>query len=242
MSRRPAAEVGTAYFPVADVPPNGNRPASPARSEQRLRALPRRRRPAMLALAVALAGAGVLVSVTVYGQASHLRPVVVITTAVPSGAVISAGDVGTADVRVPAGIPIFPAAQLSQVIGQSAAEPLHPGTLLAPADLATAQPPGPGQVLIAVAVKPESLPASGLAPGDEVLFVATPGDQGQPGSATGGSALSASVPSVVEAVDEVTDADGFDVVDLLVGDQLGQAVAAQASTGEFALIVTKRND
>jgi hypothetical protein len=245
VSGQPPAGIGTAYFPTADVPPNGNAangraPAVSPPGPGRLRNLPRRRRPAVLALAVALAGAGALIGTTVYAQASHQVPVVVVTAAVPAGAVITSGDVGTADVAVPAGVPVIPAAQLSQVSGQTAAEPLQPGMLLAPAQLTTARPPGPGQVLVPVPLKPESLPASGLTPGDQVLVIGTPGDQGQPGSSSAAASLSAPVPAVVEAVSTITDPDGYDVVDLLVARQDGQPVAAQASTGEIALIVTKR--
>jgi hypothetical protein len=45
---------------------------------------------------------------------------------------------------------------------------------------------------------------------------------------------------VVEAVNDVPDATGLDVVDLLVSDGNAAAVADQVSTGQFALIVTKR--
>jgi hypothetical protein len=38
----------------------------------------------------------------------------------------------------------------------------------------------------------------------------------------------------------VPDAEGFDVVDLLVSDADAVAVASQVSTGQFALIVTRR--
>jgi hypothetical protein len=240
MSRQPPAGIGTAYFPATDVPPDGNGARTAVGQAAQLRGLPRRRRPAMVALAVALAGAGVLVSATVYQQADHRVPVLVITAAVPAGAVITASDVGTAQVTVPAGIHVIPAAQLGQVTGRTAAQALRPGTLLAPADLATAQLPAPGQVLVAVPVKPESLPASGLTPGDQVLIVATPGNQGQPAGSTAAPALSAPVPGVVEAVNAVTDQDGFDVVDVLVAKAAGPAVAAQTSTGQFALVVTKR--
>jgi SAF domain len=194
----------------------------------------------MVALSVALAGAGVLISTAVYAQASHQVPVVVVTAAVPTGAVITSGDLGTADVAVPAGVPVIAASQLGQVSGQTAAESLQPGMLLAPAQLTTARPPGPGQVLVPVPLKPESLPASGLAPGDQVQVIGTPGDQGQPGSSSTATLLPAPVPAVVEAVSTVTDEDGYDVVDLLVAKQEGEPVAAQASTGEIALIVTRR--
>lgn len=194
----------------------------------------------MIALAVAMAGAGVLASAAVYERTDRLVPVVVVTAGVPAGAVISAADITTADVSVPSGVHVIPGSQLGQVGGQTAAVALTPGTLLAPADLTRAQPPGPGQVLVAVPVKPESLPASGLEPGDQVLVVGTPGDQGQSGNSGQAAPLQSPVAAIVAAVNTVTDQDGFDVVDLLVPPSAGVSVAAQASTGQIALIVTKR--
>jgi len=240
MSRQPPA-VGTAYFPEPDVAPNGSghsigRGPAPGR----LRGLPRRRRPAMIALAVAMAGAGVLISAAVYGRAVHRVAVVMVTRPVSSGAVVTAADLGTTSVSVGTGIRVIPAAQLSQVAGEIAAVGLRPATLLAPADLTTAQQPGPGEVLVPVSVKPSAVPASGLFAGDHVLVVATPGDQGQAGSVAGQPSLTAPMPAVVEAASHVPDADGFDVIDLLVSETAGPAVAEQVSTGQFALIVTKR--
>lgn len=194
----------------------------------------------MIALAVAMAGAGVVVSAAVYGRADHRVAVVMVTQPVPAGAVITAGDLSTTSVSVGTGIRVIPAAQLAQVTGEIAAVALRPATLLAPADLTTAQPPGPGQVLVPAAVKPSAVPASGLFPGDHVLVVATPGDQGQAGSSAGSPALTAPVPGVVEAASDAPDSDGLDVIDLLVSDSAGTAVAEQVSTGQFALIVTKR--
>jgi hypothetical protein len=240
MSRQPPAGIGTAYFPSTDVPPNGNGNGGPAAPPGQLRSLPRRRRPAMVALAIALAGAGVLISAEVYQRADHQVPVVVITGAVPAFGVITAGDLGVADVSVPAGVHVIPGSQLGQVAGEIAAVALRPGTLLAPADLTAAQPPAAGQVLVPVPLKPESMPASGLSPGDHVLIVATPGDQGQPSSSSATPSLAAQVPAVVAAVSLATDQDGFDVVDVLVIAAAGPAVADQVSTGQFALIVTKR--
>ena len=240
MSSHPPA-VGTAFFPEPDVLPNGTGHAgSDSQLPGRLRGLPRRRRPAMIALAVAMAGAGVLISAAVYQQADHQVAVVVVTRPVPAGAVITAADLGTAHVTVGSGIQTIPAAQLGQVQGEIAATALQPATLLAPDDLTTRQPPAPGQELVPASVKPTALPASGLAPGDQVLIVATPGDQGQSGSSVGSPSLTAPVAATVEAVNGAPDSDGLDVVDLLVSDTSGAAVAEQVSTGQFALIVTKR--
>lgn len=194
----------------------------------------------MIALAVAMAGAGVLISTAVYRQLDQRESVVLVTRAVPAGGVISAADLGTTQISVGSGVHVVPASQLGQIPGEVAAVPLGGSSLLTPADLTAAQPPAPGQQLVPAALKPSMLPVSGLAAGDHVLVVATPGDQGQPGSAGGGTSLTAPVPAVVEMVSSGGSADGYAVVDLLVSASSGAAVAQQVSTGQFALVVTKR--
>jgi hypothetical protein len=194
----------------------------------------------MIALAVAMAGAGVVVSAAIYQQADHQVAVVMVTRPVPAGAVLTAADLASTSVTVSPGIRVVPAAQIGQVSGETAAVALRPATLLAPSELTTAQPPGPGQELVPAAAKPYELPASGLVPGDHVLVIATPGNQGQAGSPAGSPSLGAPVPAVVEAVSAVPDQDGFDIVDLIVSDASAVAVAGQVSTGQFALIVTRR--
>jgi len=194
----------------------------------------------MIALAVAMAGAGVVLSSAVYQHADHQVAVVMVTRPVPAGTALSPADLASTSVTVSPGIRVIPAAQIGQVSGEIAAVALRPSTLLAPSELTTARPPAPGQELVPVAAKPYALPASGLVPGDRVLVIATPGNQGQAGSPDGSSSLSTPVPAVVEAVDGMPDEDGFDIVDLLVSDASAVAVAGQVSTGQFALIVTRR--
>ncbi|HUZ51505.1 MAG TPA: SAF domain-containing protein [Streptosporangiaceae bacterium] len=231
--------VGTAFHPETDSVFNGaSRPASQPIALARL---PRRRRPGMIALAVALVGAGILASTAVYSAANLRVPVLVAEASVPAGALIAASDVGTTSVSVGPGVQVIPASQLKQVVGQVAGTALHPGMLLTAAELATQRPPAPGQVLVPLPVRPSALPASGLQPGDHVLVVATPGAQGQSGSATAAPALSAPVAGVVEAVNTAANTDGFGVVDILVPARSGPDLAAQASTGQFALIVTRRS-
>jgi hypothetical protein len=232
--------IGTAYFPEPDIASNGAGNAGQSQEVGRLRGLPRRRRPAMIALAIALAGAGVVVSAAVYHRTDHQVAVVMVTQPVPAGAAITPADLASTSVAVSSGIRVVPAGQIGQVSGEIAAVALRPATLLAPSDLTTVQPPVPGQELVAAPAKPYALPASGLMPGDHVLIVATPGDQGQAASSAGATSIGAAVPCVVGAVDVVPDQDGFDVVDLLVSDADAAAVASQVSTGQFALIVTKR--
>jgi hypothetical protein len=236
MTARKVPAIGTAYNPGTDAPPNGA--AGKHGRGVALARLPRQRRPAMIALAVALICAGIVASTAVYSATNHRVPVLVAQANVPAGAIIRASDLGTAPVSAGPGVQFIPAAHLRQVIGQVAGTALHPGMLLTPAELAVTRPPGYGQVLVPLPVRPSMLPASGLRPGDHVLVVATPGDQGQPGLA-GAPQLSAPVAGEVEAV-AGAGTDGFAVVDVLVPARTGADLAAQASTGQFAVVVTRR--
>ena len=190
----------------------------------------------MIALAAALVGVGILGSAELYHRADHQVPVLLVTAQVPAGSVITANDIGTTTVAAGPGVQDIPARQLSQVIGLVAATSLQKGTLLAPSELTSKLAPAPGQDLVPVAVKPSALPASGLAPGDQVLAIATPASSGSGAAAV----LTQPVPAVVEAVQTVTDQSGQAVVDLLVAASLGPAVAQQAATGQIALVVTHR--
>jgi hypothetical protein len=194
----------------------------------------------MIALAVALVGAGILAGAAVYTATNHRVAVLVATANVPPGSVITAGDIGSASVSAGPGVQVIPASQAQQVIGQIAGTALHPGMLLTAAELTTLRPPAVGQVLVALPMRPSVLPASGLAPGDHVLVVPTPGSQGQAGSSANAPSLPAPVAGVVVAVSAAPNADGYQVVDVLVSAGAGASVAAQASTGQVALIVTRR--
>jgi hypothetical protein len=232
----PGPGLGTVFQPKAGPGPNGA-----ARSPGQLRALPRRRRPAMIALAVALIGAGILASAALYKRADHQVPVIMVTAAVPAGSVITSADLGTTTITAGPGLQDVPARQLSQVTGLVAAVTLQPGTLLAPDQVTSSLAPAKGQVLVSLPLKPQSLPASGLEPGDHVLVTGTPGYQGQAESSGSASVLTQPVPGVVEAVNTVPDQDGFDVVDLLVAPGAGTPLAQQDSTGQIELIVTSRS-
>jgi len=232
----PGLDFGTVFHPEPEPARNG--PARPAPRGQ-LRGLPRRRRPAMIALAAALIGAGILASAALYHRANHQVAVVMVTAPVPVGAVITSADVGTTTVAAGPGLAMIPARQMSQVVGLVAATSLRPGTLLAPSEVTSKLSPAPGQDLVPVAIKPSGLPASGLAPGDQVLVVATPAAAGGSGSGAA-PVLTQPVSATVQAVNTATDQNGLDVVDLLVPSSTGPQVAQQAATGQIALVVTRR--
>jgi hypothetical protein len=229
---------GTVYHPGPDGIPNSE--PQPIGAGQ-LRSLPRRRRPGMIALAVALVGAGILASAALYQRENHQVPVIIVTARVPAGTVITQADLGTTSVAAGPGIQTVPAGQLRQVTGLVAATTLQPGSVLAPAELSTAQPPAAGQVLVPVPLRPSGMPASGLAPGDHVVVVPTNGSAGGTGGGSAGvAALTHPVAGVVQAVTTGPDQDGYDVVDLLVAATNGTALTKQAATGDIGVFVTKR--
>ena len=226
---------GTVFHPETDPLPPGNGGRVRAGT---LRPLPRRRRPGMIALAVALIGVGILGGATLFAGVNHQVPVLLVTTAVPAGTEVTAADLTTTSVVLGAGVKAIPARQEHQVVGLVAATALQPGTLLAGSELTTTLPPSRSQELVPVALKPSQLPASGLAPGDQVLVISAPGAQGANNVApTPGP----SIPGVVEAVSARPDTDGMDVVDLLVAAGNGTSLAREAATAGIALVITSRN-
>lgn len=234
----PGGGFGTVYHPEPEMTPNGEtRNITPGH----LRKLPRRRRPGMIALAVALVGAGILASAALYQRQNHQVPVIMVASAVQVGSVITAADLTTTSIAAGPGIKDIPARQLAQVTGLVAATSLKPGTLLAPSELTTALPPVAGQVLLPLGFKPAALPASGLTPGDHVLVIATPAI---PGTGSGPTnfvpVLLHPVAGVVEAVSPVPDQDGFEVVDLLIPSGAAADLVRQDSTSQVGLYVTKR--
>lgn len=231
---QPGGSFGTVFHPEPDPVPAGN--GGPSRPGQ-LRALPRRRRPGMIALAVVLIGAGVLGGAALFRHVNHQYPVLVVTTAVPAGTVVTAADIGTTMVAAGPGLQVIPARQERQVLGLVAATSLRPGTLLASSDLTSSLPPRAGQVLVPLPLKPSELPASGLAAGDHLIVVPAPGAQGSSGAPV---PAGRSIAGTVEAVSRGPGQDGLQVVDLLVPAASGPALAREAAAGGIALVVTSR--
>jgi hypothetical protein len=191
----------------------------------------------MLALGVVLAGLGALAGAWVFASFSNRVEVLALTRNVAMGAQLTPSDLAPVAISAGSGVKTIATRQEAQVTGLVAAVGLRAGALLVPADLTSALVPGAGQQLVPVALKSDQLPASGLAPGGQVLVVPTPGAAGQ--QASGQAVLAQAVPAAVFRV-SAPDENGNVVVDLLVAAGQGPPVARQASTGQIALIVTPR--
>jgi hypothetical protein len=226
---------GTVFHPEPDPLPPGN--GGPVRVGA-LRPLPRRRRPGMIALAVALIGVGILGGAFLFQKVNHTVPVLLVSQDVTAGQVVTAGDLSTASVVLGAGVAAIPVGQEHQVVGLVADTDLKAGTLLSSSELTSSLAPSANQDLVPVALKPSQLPASGLASGDQVLVVSAPAAQGSNGSA---AAPGPSIPGLVEAVTGQPDSDGLQVVDLLVTSGNGTTLAREAAAGGIALVITSRS-
>jgi len=193
-----------------------------------------RRRPALLALGVALVAVGAVVAVWLVGAQGQRTSVLMMARDVPYGAVVTDADVTSVEVSLDPSVTVVPAAARDRVVGMSAATALSAGSLVSPGQLTSSTPPGPGQVLVGVAVPAVRMPAGGLLAGDRVLIVDTPAADADPPTGVPGS-----IPATVVRVGGA-DLNGVSVVDVTVTPGDGPALAARSATGRIAIVVQPR--
>lgn len=213
---------------AAPNPANGRQPIKPSSRPKKLR-----RRPAMVVFSVGLVLAGAVLGVGVWMASASSVEVVAARTAIERGAVISDADLSVTRVAVDPSVPVVPAAQLRGLLGKRAASDVAAGTLLSPAQVTDALPPGAGESVVGVALTTGQLPAEPLRRGDRVRLVQTPVVQGEvPATQV---TIDAEVQSITQAADGQTT-----VVDLLVPSTRAAEVAARAATGRVAVVLDSR--
>lgn len=217
--------------------PNGAAPGTPrkivtpAGSPTR-----RRRRPALIALAVALTAVGALAALWLVSTVGDRVPVLAVAQPVALGERIEAADLIAAQVSTDPALQPLPVSALDTVVGQRAAVALLPGTLLTADQITTRVIPGPGEQLVPITLPGSRLPAEPLVAGDTVLVVPTPQINGDPPE-TEPDTIEATVVSVGG-----TDRNGLVTIDLLVDPSDGTMLAAQAATTRVALVLQPRGD
>ncbi|MGY1634916.1 SAF domain-containing protein [Geodermatophilus sp. SYSU D01186] len=194
----------------------------------------RRRRPALLALAVAMVVLGAVGAAYLATSLGQTSPVIAVAREVPWGQQITAADLVEARVSADPALAPIPYGDRDRVIGMVAATTLTPGSLLTREALTEQPLPPPGQQLVGVGVSAVQLPATPLRPGDDVLLV--------PVAAGGGAAAPdpAAPPRTVAATVVRSGApgtDGLRVVDVLLDAADGPDVAARAAAGLIAIVV-----
>lgn len=221
-------------------------PAPPVRSA----AAPRRTNSRLLILAVGAVLLSGVVALFAGQSLTRHSQVLAIARQVQVGSHLSADDLVAANVTSDPHLSPVMASDEQQVIGLVAQVPLAPGELLTRNAIGAGSGFTPGEVLVALAVKPGQFPERGLIPGQHVLVVATAGANGgtAPAAAVDPSrAAGASMPATVTAttgypatVAEVGAADVASretVVDVRVAAGQGAVVASLASTSNVAIIL-----
>jgi len=183
-----------------------------------------RRRPWLIGLGALLASVGALVVVWLIGAAGQRQEVLAVRMDVAYGGVLSADDVALARVSVDPGVSVIPGSQRDLVVGQVATTTLAPGMILSPSMISPDGEPGPGRVLVPVAVASERMPAGGLRAGDRILAIDAESEDAFGTSAT------------VVRVGPM-DINGITVVDVTAPSAAGPQLAVAAANGRVALVV-----
>ncbi|MFH8627529.1 SAF domain-containing protein [Streptomyces vietnamensis] len=196
----------------------------------------RRRRPGMYALAVAMIAAGGSGGFLAFQATGERTPVLAVAHTVQAGDVIKDADLIEAQVQLDPALKPVLAADRDKVVGKRAAVALTPGSLLTQGQATTRTLVKAGERLVGIGLKASQMPATRLSPGDKVLVVATPAE-GQTPAEDGKQPEPVQIAARIVKVGEKQATTGDTVVDVAVPSQFGPALAAQAATGDVALVV-----
>lgn len=170
------------------TPPQGEPPAPPVNAPlartnpgpAEPKPVAKKRRPAMMALALMLIALSALGGVWLVNRGAQTVSVLRVTTPVQRGEVIEASDLAV--VEFPAdtvGFATVPGSSINSVPGQVAQYELRADTLLAPDAFGTELPVESGRAIVSVAVTPDRLPSTPMRAGDPVTIVEIPGGGSQ---------------------------------------------------------------
>jgi hypothetical protein len=197
----------------------------------------RRARPGMIALALSITAIGGLVAAGLWVQTGHRTGVLAVSKQLQAGQVVSAQDVVVADISLDPAVTTIPAGAESQIIGQRATTTLYPGALLQASDLSKQPVMTAGDQVVSIHLAQAQVPATPLVPGEELDIVYTPSSSAvdTTTTTTSTSAPPTTVPVTVVQVGS-PDSSGDVMVDVACSSQQAAALAAQASTGDIAVL------
>jgi hypothetical protein len=192
----------------------------------------RRRRPALIALSLALIAVGGLSGAVLFSAAGERTVVLAIAHDVQTGDVIEESDLTEVSISLDPALNVVKATARNSVVGKRAAVELTSGALLSGAQVTDKSLLEQGDTLVGIAVKPSQRPTSGLTPGRKVLVVSTPGqDEDVPSSPP------QTIPATVVTVGKAADSTGVITIDVAVPATDGPALAARAATGRVAIVI-----
>ncbi len=191
-----------------------------------------RRRPALIALGLALVALSVLASVYLTSTLGQTYQVLAVKGAIARGTVIAASDLATVDLPTgPTLLQPVAADQLDQMEGKVATADLKAGQLLTPTSVADELQPAAGRSIVGIALAPNQMPTTELRAGDAVRVVETPASGGEP---------PVEVPFAIAATvigTKPTELGDQTVVDVEVASANAAGLAARAATGRVAIVI-----
>jgi SAF domain len=197
-------------------------------------ALPtRQRKPAYIALLVALVVGLAALGAYWYSKAGQKTAVVVVVRDVPAGHVIERSDLSTANVA--GEVTAIGASHIDSVVGQTAAVELLPNTLLQRSMVTSARGLSPDQAKVGVEVKPGQIPADGLPDGASVEVLQLPSKDAAGGSGQQPPVVLAQQVTVYSSAADPSQSGGT-LLTLVVPKSSAAAIAAASNAGAIALV------
>lgn len=190
-----------------------------------------RRRPALVAGAVAAICLGGLLGAWAWTSTTNTQEVLAARDTIPRGTVITAEDLERVRINADPALSPIPASSYDDIVGQRAALDIAAGSLLSEASTAENLLPPEGMSVVGVALTPAQAPGVALQSGDLVRVVLTPGE-GE--NAPSGAPTFSQAEVVGSLVDQAT---GELVVDLLVPYADATTLAARVATRNVALVL-----
>lgn len=193
-----------------------------------------RRRPALVAGAIAAICLGALLAAWAWTATTNTQEVLAARHSIERGSVIEADDL--ARVRLSADPALNPvaASEFDHVVGQRAALDIAEGGLLTPSSFSSTVVPAAGDSIVGVALNPAQVPGIDLQNGDHVRVVVTPAQ---------GEGLPAGAPlfNDAEVVGvRLSEETGQTVVDVLVPYADAAVLATRVATGNVAVVLDSR--
>lgn len=229
----------TVIEPERGVGANSPRAAAqvPVRASEPVpvRPLRARRRPALVALAVALIALGGGTGAWLLTRSGEMVTVLAVAEPVARGEVIEAADLTTTELPVDlGGLDVVAYEDLAAVVGQVATADLLEGTLLTPTGFTSELVPAAGASVVGVALTSAQMPGVTLSSGDQVRFVSTPPQ--------GGELPVTDTATIAAEVINVQTTDAGVVVNVEVPTEQAPALAAMAATTRIALVLDPVGD
>lgn len=217
--------------------PGEEAPATPLPAQV---AVKPRRRPLLIALAVAFLAVSAIGGWALLERAASQIQVVAVAADVTRGQVIERDQLTVVAVPANTQLATVPADQLGTVIGQRARRDLTRGGIVSRDAVGDQLLPARKHAIVGVLTKAGSAPVTGVQPGAQVLLVPLPETVGQ-ADGGGGEAAEAGSPvqGTVVAVAEAIDQSGARVdVDVLAKSAAG--IQQSAAAGRVAIVVVSQ--